>query len=346
MGLKDLRNRRRNQEGVSGQIGKPIEPVSQTVEQPIQSTYQQPVEHQGYKPSYNVVNQSTDQVVQNTQPSYRPSYQQPVVEPELIEHKQVVYQEPVHQEPVYQEPSYHQPAEPRVEHRFQHIEDGKVYDRMMTPVKAVEVPMVSEFQYSNPDNLGLQILGMDSTERIKLIKPKSLGIKPVEITNIVDSTGRVAAKLMKYMEKTSATVLPLRECGVFENIVDIKGFKIISIRGKKFASYCGSDFPKIYVDKLVNKIIDRISSAMPYGVEEDLDGIGGYIWNKSESRLSRVVAIHGREVEVPALCNSEIEYICAKFAPYNCNIIDVKDDFSHIIVGVDLEGVGYGDKEL
>ena len=85
---------------------------------------------------------------------------------------------------------------------------------------------------------------------------------------------------------------------------------------------------------------------MPYGIEEDLEGMGGYIWKKEESRLSRVVTINGREIEIPSLCNSEIEFICARLSSYNCNIIDVANDFPHIIVGVDLEGVGFGEKEL
>ena len=254
------------------------------------------------------------------------------------------------------EPSYREPQrvererryveESRVDSRFQHMDHNGVMDRRMTTVTSLEVPTVSEFNYSNPDNYGLQVLGLSSSEKVKLIKPRALEVKPIEISNIVDSTGKVAAKLLNYMDKTTATVLPLRECGVFENIVDIKGFKIIEVRGKKFASYCGVEYPTVYLEKLINKIVNRISSAMPFGVDEDLDGIGGYVWNKEESRLSRIVTINGREVEVPALCNSEIEYICARLRPYNCNIIDVVNDFSHIIVGVDLEGVGFGEREL
>ena len=313
MGLSSLRNRKKATE--VAQVQEQIPVFEQKVEEPI------------FQPK-----------------AEEPVFQKPVQEPvQTPVHSSVVNQQPAVQEVIESKPVQQEVKEPNTEARFQHIENGKVYDTALTPLKSVEV---AEFNYSNPDNLGLQILGLNNTEKVKLIKPKTTGIKPVEITNIVDSTGAVAAKLMRYMEKTSATVLPLRECGVFENIVAIKGFKIISIRGKKFASYCGQDFPKIYVDKLMQKIINKISSAMPYGVEEDIDGVGGYIWNKAESRLSRVVAINGREVEIPALCNSEIEYIYAKFAPYHCNIIDVTDDFSHIIVGVDLEGVGYSEREL
>lgn len=233
-----------------------------------------------------------------------------------------------------------------VDSRFQHIEEGRVYDRKLSEVKSLEVHNISDFHYGNPDSFGLQVLGLNSSEKVKLIKPKALQVSPIEITNISDTTGRVSAKLMYIMDKTSATVLPLRECGVFEGITYVEGFKIVDIKGKKYASYCGSDYPTFYLNKLVEKIVDRITSAMPYGIEEDLEGMGGYIWKKEESRLSRVVTINGREIEIPSLCNSEIEFICARLSSYNCNIIDVANDFPHIIVGVDLEGVGFGEKEL
>lgn len=233
-----------------------------------------------------------------------------------------------------------------VEPRFQHMDESPAYDRRLTPVGVLEMPAISDFNYSNPDTFGLQVLGVSSSDKVRIIKPKALEIKPIEISNIVDSTGKVSAKLMQYMDKTSATVLPLRECGVFENIVDIKGFRIIEVKGKKFASYCGSGYPTVYLEKLISRIVYRISSAMPFGADEDIDTMGGHVWNREESKLSRIVTINGREVEVPSLCNSEIEYICARLKPYNCNILDVVNDFSHIIVGVDLEGVGFSEKDL
>lgn len=239
-----------------------------------------------------------------------------------------------------------QRTSPNIDSRFHHIEEGRVYDRKLSEVKSLEVHNISDFHYGNPDSFGLQVLGLNSSEKVKLIKPKTLQVSPIEITNISDTTGRVSAKLMYIMDKTSATVLPLRECGVFEGITYIEGFKIVDIKGKKYASYCGSDYPTFYLNKLLEKIVDRITSAMPYGIEEDLEGMGGYVWKKDESRLSRVVTINGREIEIPSLCNSEIEFICARLSSYNCNIIDVANDFPHIIVGVDLEGVGFGEKEL
>ena len=368
MGLANLRNKKNKgavaQEQVQAQQFQAEVVYHEAVQQPVAS--QQPAYQQ---PAYQ-------------QPAYQePAYQEPVYQQAATQ--QPAYTEPAYQEPVYAEPAYQEPVqqvyeeelrhgqrlhpqagvgygrqevamgrgargyqEPRVESRFQHIEDGRVYDRKLSPVTAVEVPGISEFHYGNPDSFGLQVLGLSSAEKVKLVKPKALEVKPIEISNIADTTGKVAAKLLHYMDRTSATVLPLRECGVFENITSIKGFKIIEIKGKKYASYCGSDYPTVHLAKLIDKIVDRITSAMPYGIEEDLEGMGGYIWNKEESRLSRIVNINGREVEIPALCNSEIEYICARFRPYNCNIIDVANDFPHIIVGVDLEGVGFGEKEL
>lgn len=222
---------------------------------------------------------------------------------------------------------------------------NEIVDRRYQRVGSLEIPGISEFGYSNPDKYGLQVLGLNSSEKVRLLKPKSLEIKPMIINNIVDAEGRVADKLLKYMDKFATTVLPLRECGVFENITSIEGFKIIEIKGKKYASYCGSNYPTIHRQNLVNEIVNRISCAQPYGAIEDLDRMGGYIWNREESRLSRFVTIHGKEVEVPALCNSEIEYICALFANYHCNIIEVNGDFPHIIVGIDLEGMGFGEQE-
>lgn len=376
MGLANLRNKK-NKGAVAQETVQPKtiqqEPVYQeTVHQePVQAqqvyqepVYQEPVYQEPVhtQPAYQEPVQQVYQETAYQEPNYQ-RYQEPV-------QAQPRYQEPVYQEPVYEEELRHgqrlhqvgvagygrQSAsmqhmerghqEARMDSRFQHIEDGRVYDRKLSPVTAVEVPGISEFHYGNPDAFGLQVLGLSSSEKVKLVKPKALEVKPIEISNIADTTGKVAAKLLHYMDRTSATVLPLRECGVFENITSIKGFKIIEIRGKKYASYCGSDYPTVYLAKLIDKIVDRITSAMPYGIEEDLEGMGGYIWKKDESRLSRIVNINGREVEVPALCNSEIEYICARFAPYNCNIIEVANDFPHIIVGVDLEGVGFGEKEL
>lgn len=350
MGLSDLRNRNKNRGGAG---------VAQaTVERPMEESR-----------------------VFNEAPSHQPYVEQVRYEEPVYE-QHAVYEEPIQAQPMhaqphhgqrrYEEPVYadsyerqmhnkeiqyhgvqeviHQPVEPsrtgRVDSRFRHIEDGGVYDRKYSPVSSMEVHNVSEFNYGNPDRFGLQVLGVNSSDRIRLLKPRGLEVKPIEISNITDTTGKVSAKLLHYMDRTSATVLPLRECGVFENITHIDGFKIIEIKGKKYASYCGSNYPTVNFNKLIDKIVDRISSAMPYGIEEDLEGMGGYSWNREESRLSRMVNINGREVEVPALCNSEIEVICAKFKPYNCNVIEVANDFPHIIVGVDLEGVGFGEKEL
>lgn len=369
MGLANLRNKKNKGAAVQAQPIQQEQVQAQPVyQEPVQAqpVYQEPVVAQPVyqEPVQPVYQEPVYQEPVHQQPVYQepvhqayqqPRYQEPV-QPRYQEPVQPVYNEPVYEEPVRHGQRLHQQAvvhgterryeEPRVDSRFQHIEDGGVYDRKYSTVTSLEVPNISEFHYGNPDSFGLQVLGLSSAEKVKLIKPKALEVKPIEISNIADTTGKVAAKLLHYMDRTSATVLPLRECGVFENITSIKGFKIIEIRGKKYASYCGSDYPTVYLAKLIDKIVDRITSAMPYGIEEDLEGMGGYIWKKEESRLSRIVNINGREVEVPALCNSEIEFICAKFAPYNCNIIEVTNDFSHIIVGVDLEGVGFGEKEL
>ena len=115
-------------------------------------------------------------------------------------------------------------------------------------------------------------------------------------------------------------------------------------KGKRYASYCGTEYPTIYINQLENKILDKVGSAMCYGISE-VDGFNTYDWNKDESRLSRKVEINGREVEVPSLCISEIEYILAHLKLLKCNILDVKNDFPHIIVGVDLEGVEFSDGE-
>lgn len=221
----------------------------------------------------------------------------------------------------------------------------EVADRRYHPVSSMEISRMSEFSYSNPDKYGLQILDVRSSDKVKLLKPRALGVEPLVISNIVDRDGKVAEKLYKYMDRYGITVLPLRECGVFEGITSIEGFKIVEIKGKKFASYCGDAYPSNYVDNLIRVIADRISSAQPYGIVEDEETMGGYRWNKEESRLSRFVTINGKEVEIPSLCNSEIEYICAVLANYNCNIVEVTDDFAHIIVGIDLAGMGFGEQE-
>ena len=206
------------------------------------------------------------------------------------------------------------------------------------------VPVPTEMTYSNPDKFGLQILGLSSSETVRLIKPASSDVEPLVLQNVIDTTGKISEKLFSMMHKYGVTVLPLRECGVFESITGVNEFKIVEYKGKKFASYCGNDYPTIYMDKLYNKIVDRLSSALPYGLEEENGVLNSYIWKKDESRLSRVAEICGKEVEVPSLCISEIEYLHNRLKLCSCNILDVKGDYPHIIVGINLEGVDLYDE--
>lgn len=201
------------------------------------------------------------------------------------------------------------------------------------------VPSQTEMVISKPDRFGLQVLGMNSNDNIRIIKPRSVDIQPLVIQNITDVTGKVSAKLEDIMFKTGATVLPLRECGVFENITSITGFQLVEYKGKRYASYCGVNYPTSYQDKLINTIVSKLSSALNYGVVEDDFDNNTVTWDKEESRLSKIVTIGGKEVEIPSLCVSELEYICTRLKLYNCNVVEVFGDFPHLIVGIDLEGV-------
>lgn len=226
-----------------------------------------------------------------------------------------------------------------------HRADPRFDNRRSGSIPVDQVPVPTELYKSNPDWFGLQVLGLSSSANVRLIKSRALDIAPLELSNIVDSTGKVSEKLHNFMMQYGITVLPLRECGVFETITAINGFEIVEYKGKKFASYCGEDYPTSYIRKLENDIIDKISCAMIFGLEEIEGDFNTYRWNKNESRLSKMVSINGREVEVPSLCISEMEYILAHLRLHKVNILDVKGDFPHIIVGLDLGGVELKDGE-
>ena len=98
-------------------------------------------------------------------------------------------------------------------HRQEVIEDDyridprNDYNRSRNlPVDRVAVP--TDLSYANPDRFGLQVLGLNGGGSVRLIKSKVLDIAPLELSNIVDSTGKVSEKLHAYMMRFGVTVLP------------------------------------------------------------------------------------------------------------------------------------------
>lgn len=313
----------------------PAQPVQQPVyEEAIpQQQYQEPVRQQAYQ--------------QPQQAYQQPAYQEPVYQPQHVEHPR--YQEPVqprYQEPVQQtaRPNYQQPIEQEVYHKPADIPQRPIasveqHQQYRKPQQSVEVYGVkSELTYSAPDAVGLSVLGLNTGDRVTLVKPRALEVTPIVIERITDRTGKVSAKLNRIMHDTGVTVLPLRECGVFEQITDISDFQIISVRGKKFASYCGNNYPVTHREIVVDKIIKRITSCETFGLVDDLNEINSFKLNEEEALLARTVHIHGLEVKVPSLCVSELEYIYAYFISYAPNIVVREDDFGYLIVGTSLEG--------
>lgn len=204
------------------------------------------------------------------------------------------------------------------------------------PLDVVKVP--SKTSYAAPDKVGLSVIGVNDPTKVRLIKPAPLDVQPLVLNNIRDTTGAISNRLFNIMKDTGCAVLPLRECNVFDSITSIPDFEIIQVRGKKYASYCGLDYPTTFLDGLIKKITDKILIAQPYGVELDSD-LNNYTIDPSEAVLSRKVQINGSTVEVPSLCISQLNYIYAYFRNYNCNVIDVTDDFPRLVVGIDLEGI-------
>lgn len=298
--------------------------------------------------------------LRNRKSANQGAVQQPVVEP-IVER---VIQEPVHQQvhqPVYQQ-SVHTPQPVQQQERQSYPQHG-YGNNSQHPVYAEQVMSSDEYHsngrqhtsmeqkmnvikvntpisYSAPDKVGLSVLGVSDPSKVRLLKPAVLDVEPLILTNIRDTTGSISARLIDIMHKTGCTVLPLRECNVFDSITDISEFAVIEVKGKKFASYTGSNYPTSYMDTLERKITDKLIIAQPYGVTLDTDS-NKYIINPSEAVLSRKVQFNGVEVEVPSLCVSQLNYIYAYFRVYKCNVVDVENDFPRLVVGIDLEGLHY-----
>lgn len=331
--LASLRNRAKSEkvETVQPVAQSVVQPVVQpVVEQVVQEPIQQPVVEQVIQepvqqPMYQQpVQQTVQQPVQ--QPAQQPVYQQPVQQNERQQCQQPTYGHSV--------PNYNEPVmlnEEYYANKMQHTQT----EQKMSVVK-VNSPVV----YSAPDKVGLRVLGVSDPSKVRLLKPAVLDVEPLVLTNIRDTTGNISARLIDIMNKTGCSVLPLRECNVFDSITDIPDFAIIEVKGKKFASYTGSNFPTTFMSSLERKITDKILIAQPFGVTLDVD-TNKYMINPSEAILSRKVQFNGVEVEVPSLCVSQLNYIYAYFRLYNCNVVDVENDFPRLIVGIDLEGLHY-----
>lgn len=266
-------------------------------------------------------------------------YEQPRYEQPNYEHQHRGAGYPIHNEtPIGRDVAY-QPVDSR--YNQQELYASQVYDNGVDhydnrPLDVVRVP--SKTSYAAPDKVGLSVIGVNDPTKVRLIKPAPLDVQPLVLDNIRDTTGKISNRLFNIMKDTGCSVLPLRECNIFDSITSITDFEIIQVKGKKFASYCGLDYPTTFLDGLIKRITEKILIAQPYGVELDSD-LNNYIIDPSEAILSRKIQINGSTVEVPSLCISQLNYIYAYFRNYNCNVIDVTDDFPRLVVGIDLEGI-------
>lgn len=314
--LASLRNRAKSERVET--VQPVVEQVMQeSVQQPVQPVYQQPVQHQSVQ-----------------QPA-QPVYQQPVqqrVQPAYPQHNErQQYQQSTYG---HSAPNYGEPVMSNEEYYASKMQHTQTEQKMSV------VKVNSPVMYSAPDKVGLSVLGVSDPSKVRLLKPAVLDVEPLVLTNIRDTTGNISARLIDIMNKTGCSVLPLRECNVFDSITDIPDFTIIEVKGKKFASYTGGSFPTTFMNSLERKITDKILIAQPFGVTLDMD-TNKYVINPSEAILSRKVQFNGVEVEVPSLCVSQLNYIYAYFRLYNCNVVDVENDFPRLIVGIDLEGLHY-----
>ena len=354
--LASLRNR-----GKSEKVETTQQDVQQVVHQVPQQDVQQMAEVQQFR---QPVAQHSGEVVDT----------EPMVD-KFVEHE--VYSEPVQAQPVQQniqaqpvqaqpvqaqpvqhvqsmQAVYQQPAQQRGQqvtyaHSTPNYGDNVMlneeYSAVKTQQNAVEhkmnvIKVNSPVTYSAPDKVGLSVLGVSDPSKVRLLKPAVLDVEPLVLTNIRDTTGSISARLIDIMNKTGCSVLPLRECNVFDSITDIPEFAIIEVRGKKFASYTGANFPTTFMNSLERKITDKILIAQPFGVTLDAD-TNKYFINPNEAILSRKIQFNGVDVEVPSLCVSQLNYLYAYFRLYNCNVVDVENDFPRLIVGIDLEGLHY-----
>lgn len=261
------------------------------------------------------------------------NYQGYPVHNEIPNEREVAYHEPRYEQMVHQYPSeqvHQQEIYDEYQYAQQHMKDTN------KPLHVLQVP--SKVSYGTPDKVGLSVIGVNDPAKVRLLKPAPLDVQPLVLNNIRDTTGAISNRLVKIMKDTGCTVLPLRECNIFDSITSIPDFDIIQVRGKRYASYTGLDYPTTYLETLIKRITDKILIAQPYGVELDVD-LNNYTIDPTEAVLSRKVQINGSTVEVPSLCISQLNYIYAYFRNYNCNVIDVTDDFPRLVVGIDLEGI-------
>lgn len=210
------------------------------------------------------------------------------------------------------------------------------YEEDVRPMHVVSIP--SKIAYSVPDRVGLSVIGMNDPTRVRLLKPAPLDVEPLVLNNIRDTTGTISNRLVSIMHDTGSAVLPLRECNVFDNITSIPDFDILEIKGRRFASYTGIDYPATYLDQFLKRVIDKILVAQPFGVCLDND-LNTYYIDNEEATLKRTITIGSAKVEVPSLCVSQLNYIYAYLRFYDCNIIDVENDYPKLVVGIDLEGL-------
>lgn len=183
---------------------------------------------------------------------------------------------------------------------------------------------------------GLSILGLNPN--VSLVKPALReDIVPLVLNNISDSTGDIFNRLYEIMVLTGVTVLPLKECGVFESITFIPSFELINVDGKMFASYTGDNYPTKYLDSLIDDIKNRLTNAQSFGVTYDSKTMS-YVMSE-ECVLKRKVILNNKEVWVPSLCKSELSHIATYFANYNVNVIGVNGSYNNLIVGLPLDAL-------
>lgn len=204
-----------------------------------------------------------------------------------------------------------------------------------TPDKLVSQP-TEDSKYSSLGSVGLSVLGLNSGKQVTLVKPALRSdIAPLSLDNIIDATGDISSRLTGIMHLTGATVLPLKECGVFESITKIPDFKIRKVKGKSYASYTGVNYPTAYIDKIIGIIRGRILEAKYFGVDYDAQAMK-YV-KLDESVLCREVEINGRTCVVPSLCESELSHLATYFSNFNTSIIRIVDSFDNLIVGLPLD---------
>lgn len=216
------------------------------------------------------------------------------------------------------------------------------YNQYNEPLYNVEVrnryPQTNYKEIVIPDKQGRDLIGCAPTDKVEIISYAASDIKPIVLSNIVDRTGAISKRLKLFMNRYGVTVIPLREAGVFENISKVEDFEIKSFEGKTYASYTGRDYNFNFINKLSESIVDKLSSATCFGWNLNLETFEE-TFNIKESRIIRTLTINGIDIEVPGLCESELEFLSGRFSMYNFTIFTVNDSFRYISVGKDLKGI-------